>query len=467
MPQSPRNFFRHSRRPFGKIVAKIFLGTNKPQRPASHGDGEEVLVTSQNAQKVAIARTSIALSIRSAGACRIEDNVYGATMLMTQVARTFGWDKEITHMAVTSWILLLVNLIIQGYLLKLLAQEQEVFDAFKGQMFLCNFGSNAENCPGPGCLGPFGTQTEPSRLRDWFQVSLRAFYRDSLKTVLPEKAAEIDAYVDPGEYGVQSHACRLMCCFLFMIHCFGELFLIYKMALLLYKIPTAGEPWMVPKQSESGEEEKRGLLDDVELRIAGMPLAWKIVNVLFIILPKVVLWKVTVQTGIAVLMESTSISDSVGAITNSVGLTLILNIDELIGEALLDAEIQEYIDACEDFPLYDVQHLEELSSLTEDELLERYTHTQHSFEAWGVCDVLRLFPQRLLEALSGASLFVFLYYRSNCIANQEDADLLVSKPINEPASLSYTWLNFILPDLFPIEEGAPVWQMAHGQTGEH
>jgi len=382
-------------------------------------------------------------------------------MLMSQVARTAGWDKATTSFAFTSAILLFLNIFVQAFLLKMMAKEENIMDAYAGQMYLCNFGAKGADCPGPGCIGPYGTEITGPRLYDWTSISIRTFVKQTLMTVLPEKAAEIDAAVDPGEYGVESHECRILCCIVFMISCMGELVSIYKIALLLYKIPTADEPWMVPKESES-DAPKMGNMEEIEVKIAGMPLIWKVINMVCIVLPKIVLWKLTAETGIEVLMETSNITD---AITNSVGLTFILSIDELVGEALLEEEIQEFLDLCQDFPLYDTEKVKELSTLTDDEILQKYQETQRGCRAWSVWDVLELFPRRLFEALMGTALFVFLYYNTHCIANDEDEGNLVSKPIHTPVSMSFSWLNALLPNVFPPEQGTFSWEMPHGGLG--
>merc|ERR1740133_321767 len=95
------------------------------------------------------------------------------------------------------------------------------------------------------------------------------------------------------------------------------------------------------------------------------------INAACICLPKIVLWKLTAETGVGMLMDTASISD---IITNSVALTFILGIDELLGTALMSEETLHFVNATEDFPLFDLETscIGHMSELTDDELLSRY-----------------------------------------------------------------------------------------------
>jgi hypothetical protein len=199
------------------------------------------------ARKLAFARTSIGVTMRDSGECKIEESVYGAAIVMPQIARTVGWDKTMTMLTFHTYLFLLINIFLQAYMLRMIAKEENVMDGFGGQMFLCDFGAHLENCPGPGCIGPFGTNITAPRLYSWSSIAIRNFARQSLQTLFPDKLNEISLKVDPGEYGLESYWCRLACCFIFMICCMGELAVTVKMFQLLYKIPTQAEPWIVAK----------------------------------------------------------------------------------------------------------------------------------------------------------------------------------------------------------------------------
>jgi hypothetical protein len=397
--------------------------------------------------------------MRDSGECKVEASVYGAAIVMPQLARTVGWDKTMTSFAFQSWIFLLFNIFLQAYLLKMIAKEEVVMDGFAGQMYLCDFGANMEQCPGPGCRGPYGTEITGPRLYNWDAIANRNFVKDSLKALFPDRSKEIDAKIDVGEYGVESYWCRLSCCFIFMISCMGELVVTYKQLQLLYKIPTADEPWIETKQSDGEEAQLVGSIEEVRIAIAGMPLAWKFINFVLVVLPKFFLWRMTAVTGVAVLMDTSGIDD---IITNSVGLTFILSLDELICEALMPEEIENFVLATESFPLFDptTSCVGDMSLLTEAQILQEYQKSQHGIWAWGFWDLVTLLPLKLLMALLGTVGFVYEYYYKHCTTNGDDANRLISKTIYVPQSMHFGWLNAFLPHFFPYQVSqTTAWEM--------
>lgn len=411
---------------------------------------------SERKLQLAFARTTIGVTMREEGTCKVEESVYGAAIVMPQLARTVSWNKTMSTLAIQSWIFLVLNVILQAYLLRLLAKEEVVMDRYGGQMFLCDFGADLEHCPGPGCRGPGGTEISGPRLYSWDAFVNRNFVKDSLKALLPDRIQEIEEKVDPGEYGVESYWCRFACCFIFMVSCMGELAIIYKMVELLYLIPTRSEPWILPKDTDSPED---GSMDDVSVVVAGMPLFWKIVNMLIVVFPKLMLWKLTAETGVTVLMETSGIDD---LITNSVGLTFILGLDELIGAALMREESLSFVRACEDFPLFDKKTscVGDMTALSEDELLEKYNECQHGLQSLGFWDWVNILPAKLLLSILATSVFVFAYYSKHCTPNDQDDHRMVSKSMYLPKTMTFTWLNAFLPHFFPIEpEPEPYWRM--------
>merc|ERR1740117_369135 len=101
----------------------------------------------------------------------------------------------------------------------MIGKEELIMDRFGGQMNLCDFGANMEDCPGPGCLGPLGTEITPSSMYDWGSIVNRGFVKDSLKALFPDRVDDIEAAIAVGEYGVESYWCRVACCFIFMMSC--------------------------------------------------------------------------------------------------------------------------------------------------------------------------------------------------------------------------------------------------------
>merc|ERR1719460_1544985 len=144
---------------------------------------------------------------------------------------------------------------------------------------------------------------------------------------------------------------------------------------LIWKVPTKAEPWIHPRPREPGCGPLLGSLDEVRVTIAGIPMPWKILNLVIVVVPKFMLWKLTAETGITILMETAGIDDLV---TNSVGLTFILGLDELIGSALMREETLMFVAACEEFDLYEdtTSCVGDITSMSDDELLERYVAVQ-------------------------------------------------------------------------------------------
>merc|ERR1712070_376786 len=87
-------------------------------------------------------------------------------------------------------------------------------------------------------------------------------------------------------------------------------------------------------------------LEDVRIKIAGMPFVWKMVNFVVILIPKVVLWKLTAEVGVMSLMETSDIDN---IITNCVSLTFILNIDETVCAVLLPTSAIRLLSKCGDW----------------------------------------------------------------------------------------------------------------------
>jgi len=407
--------------------------------------------------RLAFARTTIGVTMREGGTCRVEESVYGAALAMPQLARTVGWDKTMTALAIRSVIFLVINIVLQAYLLKMIAKEEIVMDMFGGQMWLCDFGADLANCPGPGCRGPGGTDVSAARLYSWDAIVNRNFVKDSMKAVFPDKIQEINDFVDPGEYGVESYWCRLACCFIFMISCMDELVLVVKMGELIFKIPTKAEPWIRPRPRTG--EPLMGKADEVELRIAGMPLVWKCINLAMIVAPKAMLWKLACETGITFLMETAGMAD---AITNSVGLAFILSLDELIAGALMSEETSNFVANTADFELFDAKTscVGDMSVLSDDEILAEHAKAQ-AISSWGFWDTVGLIPNKLVAATFLCWIFVWEYYYKHCVTEDQDGiQRYISKEMHVPSFATFDWCQAFLPAMFPLaEESEPYWKM--------
>jgi hypothetical protein len=82
-----------------------------------------------------------------------------------------------------------------------------------------------------------------------------------------------------------------------------------------------------------------------------MPFRWKLINLCFVVLPKVYIWLLMVDIGTLFLMETAGIEDM---IMNAVALSFILSIDELICSGLFSDTSKHMLETIEPLPLFEV-----------------------------------------------------------------------------------------------------------------
>ncbi|CAE7536351.1 NITA [Symbiodinium natans] len=232
-------------------------------------------------------------------------SVYGAVILMPQIARTLGWPAELSSLVVTSVTYHLLLIFLHGALLTFIDQEEIIQDAFAGQMHLCNFGGGT--CDGGECPGPGGTTVTPPRIYSFNTWATRLFVRDSMQAIWPEKAEDIAKLVDPGEYGIESSLCRFLCCFVFVMMIVPEIGLCWEMANIMWQIPSEDEPWVSFREDRQLKGPRHEWLDMVRVRIAGMSRLWKAACVLLVLLPKCFLCVYSAKAGVVFLMETSDI----------------------------------------------------------------------------------------------------------------------------------------------------------------
>lgn len=259
--------------------------------------------------RVAAAKLMNILWAKEPSQVHLDQSLYGAAFVLPQIARSAGWPKELQVLCLKTYVVLLCNYVVQFAILYFIAKENVVWNLFSGQMFLCDFGKDAASCPdGPNCIGPGGTVFTNSRYYSWSQWSARTFARDSMKALFPDELPDIARYADPGEYGLESHTCRMVCCMLFVVTVLSDLLGSFNLAWLMNSIESEDGLWIdwePPKQSAWASKEHAKVVMNcaethfVQLKIAGMPLHWKVLNWFLILLPKLALWKVTTEAGIA------------------------------------------------------------------------------------------------------------------------------------------------------------------------
>jgi len=384
-------------------------------------------------------------------------SVYGSSLLLPQVARSAGWPRELVFLVIRSYILLFLAVFLQGFMVYMINKEEAVLDKFSGESYLCDMGRNLPECPdGPGCMGPGGTRYTPSRLYGWSSYVARSYAKQSLQAMFPDKADLIDEKVDPGEYGVESHWCRLLGCFLFVTSLTSEILAIGNFAKFLIYLPTESKSWIsyehpLEEHEKDKEQAKKTLgmseLDCVKIRVCGMPLGWKAANVVLLLIPKVAVWMITLIGGVTFLMETAGIDD---CIVNSTALAFILNIDEMIYESLTNNFTRAVMQNAEAYELVDGSVDE---NYTDAEALAAFERTRLRSN---IKFVAGLFPYRVILTLGFTALGVGFYYHKNCLKSSDGT--WVSKSMYLPLDDEYTVFEAFLPMWFsPAHKSKPYW----------
>jgi len=354
---------------------------------------------------------------------------------------------------------LVANLVLQGFLIYMICKEERINDKFGGQMHLCNFGAGLPDCPdNPDCIGPRGTPYTPERLYSWEMWKARTFVRDSFVKMFPERLAEINELVDPGEYGLESYWLRLACCFLFVMGLWPDMMGSVDLLNMLYNVPTGDEAWMVYTGPEPDPVGVLGYpipseeMSNVKFRVAGMPMFWKIINLVFVAFPKLYIWVLMVDIGTLFLMETASIEDM---IMNAVALSFILSIDELICAGLFNDAAKRMMENIEPLPLFEPEDMEGDRETWERHQIHRQW-TFFTFELWN-----QVFSLRLFCMIGATAFFQFKYYQDHCVV-QEDGSM-VGIDLRMPLSDVLGFWNFVLgpvPGMGYIASGERTWHAA-------
>jgi len=385
--------------------------------------------------------------VNSSRVCIERGSVYGAVILIPQLARTLKYPRLLTASSVKVFGFLLLCLCVHAGLLTLLSREEVVIDAFAGQPYLCNFGlycSDEMSCTGPG-----GTVVTPDRLYSYDEWTTRNFVKQSIKAIFPDRAEDIDRVVDPGEYGAETFFGRLLCCFIFITALDPELDLALNLARLLRHCPTNDDPWLALKEDNSaGPHSRQWWLEHVTVMVGGMPMRWKIFNYIFILFPRMTLYTLTCTIGVNFLMETAVVDD---VIINACALGFLLSLDNMILESFTNAEVKFLMEKCEDLPL---EHIME-----EDETVHMF-HFEEKIGTYWYSMVSSLMPWKLLRVVALTSICVLRYYHAHCTQDAGNSSWhLVSKTLYTPVDDKYSfWNTFSV--LFPLElNPKPRWEM--------
>jgi hypothetical protein len=423
-----------------------------------NGQHDKAQANKKHAAAVGAAKAaSILMKIEKLGYVGVPaDSCYGAAVAIPQVARSSGWTMTYLGLSIRVYIFLAVTFSLQLFLLAMIRVETHTMESFAGQMHLCDFGKTIQDCPNaPNCRGPGGTVFTYPRLYDYDTWALRSFVRDSLKSIFPEKAEEIHAKADPGEFGLENYYCRLVCVFIFMMSVVDDLKESVSLVMLLYTAPTRDDMWIeykVPEWADKDYIKKvRDFceLDLVTFRVAGMPIEWKIFNFMFVAAPKMFIWITLCTTGFHFLMETSTIVD---VIVNSVALKFILDLDGLILSHLATHATRYIVHNLESMELFD-KHEHEHES--EFETTERFYGEEKHLSGWSLYNLL--FPKRLGMICFLTCAFVIHYYLASCILLKDGS--WVSRPMHVLGAHSTPGFAELIFGIAPAESEELYWSM--------
>lgn len=236
------------------------------------------------------------------------------------------------------------------------------------------------------------------------------------------------------------------------------------MAKLLIYTPSKNESWVEFKSDTDFDHSKptkrKDWLDEVTVKVAGMGYGWKTFNAFFVLLPKAFLACYTAKAGVNFLMETAGVDD---IIVNSVALSFLLSLDELITSALMSLEARTLLLKCESRPILHGEEEEEMMS--DEQVLERFYNQQRLSGGGWMLTLKDLFFRKYVKiyiVIIVTSALIFEYYHAHC---EDKGGRWVSKDMHSPKSGQFSILNAFLPEIFPIDETEePFWTMPDGES---
>ncbi|OLP86737.1 E3 ubiquitin-protein ligase arkadia [Symbiodinium microadriaticum] len=385
--------------------------------------------------------------------CIQNDSVYGAAVVLPQVARSCEWPGTLIAAVSRTFFYTFLNFALQAFLLSMIAEEQHFWYPFAGQMHLCNYGASMQDCPGaPNCVGPGGTALSYPRLYDYDIWSTRTFLKQSMQAVLHLAPESID-HVDAGEYGMENFNCRCLCIFLFMLAVVDDLEDNINLTRTLAMVPTSNASWIVFDVPDWGSKEDVKAMHDSEEKdfihyeVSGMPLHWKLFNACFILLPKILLWLALVRSGVHYLMETAGIVD---VVVNAMALTFVLQVDEIVFQRLCSTVTKDIMSKLEPRAMYD---LDEVDKESDAEALAYFNEVELR-RGWKSV-LFQIFPMRMFIIILCQCLFLLDYYMSNCEKLKDGS--WVSKDMHLPVDMTYSPLSLMFGML--REQDTAFWTM--------
>jgi hypothetical protein len=186
------------------------------------------------------------------------------------------------------------------------------------------------------------------------------------------------------------------------------------------------------------------------MKMAGMPMHWKVVSLVFVTLPKMLLWIFTLRCGVLFIMETADIDN---VVVNATALGFILNIDELLFECVTNPQTRymlRHMECVSASPSGDSCYSSHLQRPQEDanELIERSEVRRTKLSV--------AIPVRLLACVAITLVLLTEYYTRKCMRTEDG--VMVSVPMHLPKSTNYNLLSAFFPVLFPFEtEEEPFW----------
>jgi len=330
-----------------------------------------------------------------------ESSVYGAALAIPQIARSSGWSSSMMILVFRVHLVLVLNFAVQFGLLHMVSKENEVWSRFSGKMNLCDFGGSTSAAH--KMIGPGGTAYSESRIMTWTTWSNKMFLKDSLKAIFPDKAHIIEENVDPGEYGLENHSCRLLCCMIFTLTLTSDLWSALDVLYILFCVPNKAEPWLSYEVPSWGDKDdvktikQLSELDFIQIKIAGIPVVWKLMTVLFIIIPRLLLWRATAYAGISFIMETPDITS---LIVNCTALSFILRIAEMLEEVFASEPVKWILNRVQPF------ETDEPEILDFNEIYKRQLDQEMNTGFFHRIDLNLLFPRRAFIVVLATAYYI-------------------------------------------------------------
>lgn len=391
-------------------------GDEKAEMRPMSINGQELSPTDASACLAMAKAIEILGGMEAAGACSVErTSVYGAALAIPQIARSAKWPTTMCCLTIRAFLFLVINYGVQSLFIYYIYDSQTNMNPFGGQMHLCDFASHVADCPNsPNCHGPGGKEFQnPGTLYPYDIWNTRKFLRDSLMALFPDLKDEIADKVDPGEYGLEGYYCRYLCIFVFMVSIADEFQNIRDLFKLLWNLPSDESHWVQYDPPSWGPKHHvkvvhdQSELDFVQFTVNGMPRRWKVFNIVFLLIPKIFIWRMLSMAGVHFLMETAAMVDQ---IVNTTALSFVFSVDELLLERLTTKATKHILEKIQDLQLFDGAMYE---TETDQEAMQRYFAQEMRWNFNRQRDWW-LLPRRLFWSVVLMLAFIWEYYFHNC-----------------------------------------------------